>query len=146
MDQPAFNRPRYRVVEPYSSRWLSRYSFHSSCLVTPLRLSSVWTWTQSDAGRPPPLPSSGNNNAVSAASSFNSGGKGHMVSFAAWARYRYRLTVAWPAPSTRAIPRAQYFQHPRFARVHGLFEIPGGLCVAMENIEGLTLNTLLRVA
>ncbi|MCP3138179.1 serine/threonine protein kinase [Pyxidicoccus xibeiensis] len=41
---------------------------------------------------------------------------------------------------------AQYLQHPRIARVHGLFEIPCGLCVAMENIEGLTLNTLLSVA
>jgi hypothetical protein len=41
---------------------------------------------------------------------------------------------------------AQYLQYPRIARVHGLFEIPCGLCVAMENIEGLTINTLLSVA
>lgn len=41
---------------------------------------------------------------------------------------------------------AQYLQHPRIARVYGHFEIPCGLCVAMENIEGLTLNTLLSVA
>jgi len=41
---------------------------------------------------------------------------------------------------------AQYLQHPRIARVHGLFEIPCGLCVALENVEGLTLNTLLSVA
>ena len=40
---------------------------------------------------------------------------------------------------------AQYLQHPRIARVHGLFETPCGLCVALENIEGLTLNTLLSV-
>jgi serine/threonine-protein kinase len=41
---------------------------------------------------------------------------------------------------------AQYLQHPRIARVHGLFEMEYGLCVAMENVEGLTLDTLLSVA
>ncbi|QDE81857.1 serine/threonine protein kinase [Myxococcus xanthus] len=41
---------------------------------------------------------------------------------------------------------AQYLRHPRIARVHGLHEIPQGLCVAMEHVEGLSLNTLLAVA
>ncbi|WP_338867949.1 serine/threonine protein kinase [Myxococcus stipitatus] len=41
---------------------------------------------------------------------------------------------------------AQYLRHPSIARVHGLFESEMGLCVAMENVEGLSLNTLLAVA
>ncbi|RKG99322.1 serine/threonine protein kinase [Corallococcus sp. CA053C] len=41
---------------------------------------------------------------------------------------------------------AQYLQHPRIARVHGLVEMTHGLCVVMENIEGLSLNTLLSIA
>lgn len=41
---------------------------------------------------------------------------------------------------------AQYLQHPRIARVHGLVEMTYGLCVVMENMEGLSLNTLLSVA
>ncbi|MCE9669818.1 protein kinase [Myxococcus stipitatus] len=41
---------------------------------------------------------------------------------------------------------AQYLRHPSIARVHGLFETEHGLCVAMENAEGLSLHTLLAVA
>jgi eukaryotic-like serine/threonine-protein kinase len=41
---------------------------------------------------------------------------------------------------------ARYLQHPRIARVHGLVEMTHGLCVVMENLEGLSLNTLLSVA
>ncbi|RYZ40958.1 MAG: serine/threonine protein kinase [Myxococcaceae bacterium] len=41
---------------------------------------------------------------------------------------------------------AKYLQHPRIARVHGLVELEQGLCVMMERVEGLTLNTLLSVA
>ncbi|WP_254379950.1 hypothetical protein [Corallococcus exiguus] len=40
----------------------------------------------------------------------------------------------------------RYLQHPRIARVHGLVEMTHGLCVVMENLEGLSLNTLLSVA
>ena len=39
-----------------------------------------------------------------------------------------------------------YLRHPSIARVHGLFETEHGLCVAMENVEGLSLHTLLAVA
>ncbi|WP_375761323.1 serine/threonine protein kinase [Corallococcus exercitus] len=41
---------------------------------------------------------------------------------------------------------ARYLQHPRIARVHGLVEMTHGLCVVVENLEGLSLNTLLSVA
>ncbi|WP_375742089.1 serine/threonine protein kinase [Corallococcus interemptor] len=41
---------------------------------------------------------------------------------------------------------SRHLQHPRIARVHGLVEMPHGLCVVMENLEGLSLNTLLSVA
>ncbi|CAM4021618.1 serine/threonine protein kinase [Corallococcus exiguus] len=41
---------------------------------------------------------------------------------------------------------ARYLQHPRIARVHCLVEMPHGLCVVMEKLEGLSLNTLLSVA
>ena len=41
---------------------------------------------------------------------------------------------------------AQCLGHPCIARVHGLYEISRGLCVAMEHVEGLSLNTLLAVA
>ncbi|RKG90029.1 serine/threonine protein kinase [Corallococcus sp. CA053C] len=41
---------------------------------------------------------------------------------------------------------ARYLQHPRIARVHGLVEMTHGLCVVMEHLEGLSLNTLLSVA
>ncbi|RJS14715.1 serine/threonine protein kinase [Corallococcus sp. H22C18031201] len=41
---------------------------------------------------------------------------------------------------------AQYLQHPSIARVYGLFALENGLCVAMESVEGLSLNTLLAVA
>ncbi|RKH40430.1 serine/threonine-protein kinase [Corallococcus sicarius] len=41
---------------------------------------------------------------------------------------------------------ARYLQDPRIARVHGLVEMTHGLCVVMENLEGLSLNTLLSVA
>lgn len=56
---------------------------------------------------------------------------------------KYRRTRARLEEEVRL---AQYLQHPRIARVHGLFEMEYGLCVAMENVEGLTLNTLLSVA
>ncbi|NPC86953.1 serine/threonine protein kinase, partial [Pyxidicoccus fallax] len=56
---------------------------------------------------------------------------------------KYRRTRARLEEEVRL---AQYIQHPRIARVHGLFEMEYGLCVAMENVEGLTLNTLLSVA
>jgi serine/threonine protein kinase len=41
---------------------------------------------------------------------------------------------------------ARYLQHPGIARVHDLFEMKHGLCVVMESVEGLTLDTLLAVA
>ncbi|WIG94170.1 protein kinase [Myxococcus sp. SDU36] len=41
---------------------------------------------------------------------------------------------------------AQYLRHPGIARVHGLHDIAQGLCVAVEHVEGLSLNTLLTVA
>ena len=41
---------------------------------------------------------------------------------------------------------ARYLLHPCIARVHGLVEMTHGLCVVMENLEGLSLNTLLSVA
>ena len=56
---------------------------------------------------------------------------------------KYRRTRARLEEEVRL---AQYLQPPRIARVHGLFEMEYGLCVAMENVEGLTLNTLLAVA
>lgn len=56
---------------------------------------------------------------------------------------KYRRTRARLEEEVRL---AQYLQHARIARVHGLFEMEYGLCVAMENVEGLTLNTLLSVA
>jgi len=56
---------------------------------------------------------------------------------------KYRRTRARLEEEVRL---AQYLQHPRIARVRGLFEMEYGLCVAMENVEGLTLNTLLSVA
>jgi serine/threonine-protein kinase len=56
---------------------------------------------------------------------------------------RYRLTRARLEEEVRL---AKYLQHPRIARVHGLIELPHCLCVALENVEGLTLNTLLSVA
>ena len=56
---------------------------------------------------------------------------------------KYRRTRARLEEEVRL---AQYLQHPRIARVHGLFEMEYGWCVAMENVEGLTLNTLLTVA
>lgn len=56
---------------------------------------------------------------------------------------KYRLTRARLEEEVRL---AKYLQHPRIARVHGLFELPHALCVALENVEGLTLNTLLSVA
>lgn len=55
---------------------------------------------------------------------------------------KYRRTRARLEEEVRL---AQYLQHPRIARVHGLFEMEYGLCVAMENVEGLTFNTLLSV-
>jgi len=41
---------------------------------------------------------------------------------------------------------AQYLRHPGIARVYGLFEIGHGLCVAVESVEGLSLNSLLAIA
>ncbi|NOJ95322.1 serine/threonine protein kinase [Corallococcus coralloides] len=41
---------------------------------------------------------------------------------------------------------ARHLQHPRIARIHGLVELTHGLCVVMEHLEGLTLDTLLSVA
>ncbi|NMO13887.1 serine/threonine protein kinase [Pyxidicoccus fallax] len=41
---------------------------------------------------------------------------------------------------------ARYLRHPGIARVHGLFEMGHGLCVAVESVEGLSLNTLLAIA
>ncbi|RJS27865.1 serine/threonine protein kinase [Corallococcus sp. H22C18031201] len=41
---------------------------------------------------------------------------------------------------------ARYLHHPSIARVYGLFALENGLCVAMESVEGLSLNTLLAVA
>ena len=41
---------------------------------------------------------------------------------------------------------AQFLQHPNIARVHGLFEIKHGLCVASESVDGFTLDSLLAIA
>ncbi|CAM4063420.1 serine/threonine-protein kinase [Corallococcus exiguus] len=59
------------------------------------------------------------------------------------------LPEGFPLTRTRLeeeVRLARHLQHPRIARVHGLVEMPHGLCVVMENLEGLSLNTLLSVA